>query len=174
MLLEDYGLIGDLQSAALVGRNGAIDWLCLPRFDSASCFAALVGDEEHGRWVVAPVGAVRASRQRYRPETLILETEFETGEGAVRVIDFMPRRGSGPPRVMRIVEGIRGRVPMRMELCLRPDYAAIRPWIEVGSDGVVATAGPDAFHLSTPLALEIEDGTVTTEFVAVEGSRERL
>ncbi|MES1171319.1 MAG: trehalase-like domain-containing protein, partial [Actinomycetota bacterium] len=145
MQLEDYGLIGDLESAALVGRNGAIDWLCLPRFDSASCFAALLGDERHGRWLLAPSGEVRSIARRYRPGTLILETEFETDDGAVRVIDFMPRRGSGPPRVMRIVEGVRGRVPMRMELCVRPDYATIHPWVERASDGAFAAAGPDAF-----------------------------
>ncbi|MGZ8702732.1 MAG: glycoside hydrolase family 15 protein [Gaiellaceae bacterium] len=174
MLLEEYGLIGDLESAALVGRNGAIDWLCLPRFDSASCFAALVGDEQHGRWLLTPSGEVRATARRYRPGTLVLETEFETADGAVRVIDFMPRRGSGPPRLMRIVEGVRGRVPMRMELSVRPDYATIRPWVERASDGAIATAGPDAFRISTPLPLQIEDGTVSAEFVAVEGARERL
>jgi GH15 family glucan-1,4-alpha-glucosidase len=174
MLLEDYGLIGDMQSAALVGRNGSIDWLCLPRFDSPSCFSALLGDERHGRWLVAPAGEVRASTRRYRPGTLVLETEFEVADGAVRVIDFMPRRGVGAPRVMRIVEGVRGRVPMRMELTLRPDYGSIKPWIETAPDGVVATAGPDAYRLSTPLPLEIRDGTVHAEFVAVEGARERL
>ena len=123
MLLEDYGLIGDMQSAALVGRNGSVDWLCLPRFDSASCFSALLGDERHGRWLLAPAGEARASSRRYRPGTLVLETDFETPEGAVRVIDFMPRRLDGPPRVMRIVEGLRGRVAMWMELSLRPDAA---------------------------------------------------
>jgi GH15 family glucan-1,4-alpha-glucosidase len=174
MLLEDYGLIGDMQAAALVGRNGSVDWLCLPRFDSASCFTALLGDERHGRWLAAPAGEVRATSRRYRPGTLVLETEFETADGAVRVIDFMPRRGDGPPRLMRIVEGLRGRVPMRMELALRPDYGAIKPWVERVSDGIVATAGPDAFRLSTPLALDIEDGSVTAEFTAVEGVRERL
>src|SRR5688572_233101 len=174
MLLEDYGLIGDMQSAALVGRTGAVDWLCLPRFDSASCFSALLGDDRHGRWLVAPAGEVRATSRRYRPGTLVLETEFETSEGAVRLIDFMPRRAQGPPRVMRIVEGLRGRVPMRMELSLRPDYGSIRPWIELASDGAIATAGPDAFRLSTPLPLQVEDATVIAEFVAVEGARERL
>ena len=174
MLLEDYGLIGDLRSAALVGRAGAVDWLCVPRFDSASCFSALLGDERHGRWLVAPAGAVRASSRRYRPGTLVLETDCETAEGAVRVIDFMPLRGSGPPRVMRVVEGLRGRVPMRMELSLRPDYGSIRPWVERAPDGVVLTAGPDTFRLSTPLALEVQDGTVGAEFVVVEGARERL
>ena len=105
----------------------------------------------------------------------MLETDFETAEGAVRVIDFMPPRGEGPPRLMRIVEGLRGRVPMRMELSApRPDYASIVPWVEPAPDGVVATAGPDAFRLSTALPLEVEDGTVRAEFVAVEGARERL
>ena len=170
MRIEDYGLIGDMQAAALVGRNGSVDWLCLPRFDSASCFTALLGDERHGRWLLAPAGEVRASSRRYRPGTLVLETDFETEDGAVRVIDFMPRRGQGPPRVMRIVEGLRGRVPMRMELSLRPDYGSIRPWVEPASDGVVATAGPDAFRLSTPLPLQVEDGTVRAEFV---GGRRR-
>jgi GH15 family glucan-1,4-alpha-glucosidase len=174
MLIEDYGLIGDMQSAALVGRNGSIDWLCLPRFDSASCFSALMGDEQHGRWLLAPAGDARSVSRRYRPGTLVLETEFEAPGGAVRVIDFMPRRGNGPPRVMRIVEGLRGRVPMRMELALRPDYGSINPWIEPVPDGAVATAGPDAFRLSTPLALKIEDGTATADFVVVEGARERL
>ena len=174
MLLEDYGLIGDLEAAALVGRNGAVDWLCLPRFDSASCFSALLGDDRHGRWLVAPAGEVQTTSRRYRPGTLVLETDFETSEGAVRVIDFMPRRALGPPRVMRIVEGLRGRVPMRMELSLRPDYGSIKPWIEPTSDGGIATAGPDAFRLSTPLPLQVEDGTVIAEFVAVEGARERL
>jgi GH15 family glucan-1,4-alpha-glucosidase len=174
MLLEDYGLIGDLQSAALVGRNGAVDWLCLPRFDSASCFSALLGDERHGRWLVAPDGEVRSSSRRYRPGTLVIETDFETSDGAVRLIDFMPRRAEGPPRVMRIVEGLRGRVPLRMELSLRPDYGSIRPWVELTSDGAIATAGPDAFRLSTPLPLRLEDGTVSADFLVAEGARERL
>jgi GH15 family glucan-1,4-alpha-glucosidase len=174
MLLEDYGLIGDMEAAALVGRNGSVDWLCVPRFDSASCFSAVLGNERHGRWLVAPAGEARGSSRRYRPGTLVLETDFETAEGAVRVIDFMPRRAGGPPRLMRIVEGLRGRVPMRMELALRPDYGSIRPWIEQATDGVVATAGADAFRLSTPLALQVDDGTAAAEFVVPEGARERL
>jgi len=172
--IEDYGLIGDMEAAALVGRDGAVDWLCLPRFDSPSCFSALLGDERHGRWRLAPAGDVHASSRRYRPGTLVLESDFETAEGAVRVIDFMPRRGDGPPHLMRVVEGLRGRVPMRMELSLRPDYASIVPWVESAPDGVIATAGPDAFRLSTVLPLEIEDGTVGADFVAVEGARQRL
>jgi GH15 family glucan-1,4-alpha-glucosidase len=172
--IEDYGLIGDMQAAALVGRDGAVDWLCLPRFDSASCFSALVGDERHGRWLLGPAGEVSLSSRRYRPGTLVLESDFETADGTVRVIDFMPRRGAGPPRLMRIVEGLKGRVSMRMELSLRPDYGSIVPWIELAPDGVTVTAGPDAFRLSTPLSLHVRDGTVNAEFVAVEGARERL
>jgi GH15 family glucan-1,4-alpha-glucosidase len=174
MLLEDYALIGDMHAAALVGRTGSVDWLCLPRFDSGSCFSALLGDERHGRWLLAPAGEIRSSSRRYRPGTLVLENDFETADGAVRVIDFMPRRGDGPPRLMRIVEGLRGDVPIRMELSLRPDYGTISPWLELAADGVVATAGPDAFRLSTPLPLQVEDGTASCEFVAVEGARERF
>jgi GH15 family glucan-1,4-alpha-glucosidase len=174
MLLEDYGLIGDLQAAALVGRDGSVDWLCLPRFDSASCFAALLGDERHGRWQLAPVGAERAVKRRYRPGTLVLETTFVTVEGAVRVIDFMPRRGDGPPRLMRIVEGLRGGVRMRMNLALRPDYGTIGVWVEPVADGVLATAGPDAFRLTTSLPLTVRDGGVASEFIIGEGARERL
>src|SRR5436190_3232486 len=174
MLIEDYGLIGDMQTAALVGRNGSVDWLCVPRFDSPSCFSALLGDERHGRWGLAPAGDIKATTRRYRPGTLVLETDFETADGRVRVIDFMPRRRDAPPRVMRIVEGLSGRVPMRMELSLRLDYAAIAPSVEPVADGVIATAGPDAFRLSTVLPLEIESGTARADFVAVEGARERL
>ncbi len=174
MLIEDYGLIGDLQSAALVGRNGSVDWLCLPRFDSPSSCSALLGSEMHGRWLVAPGGEIRAGARRYRAGTLVLETEFETAEGSVRVVDFMPRRGKGPPCVMRIVEGLTGRVPMCSELALRPDYASIVPWIETAPDGAVATAGPDAFRLTTALPLEVKDGTIRSDFVVTEGARERL
>jgi GH15 family glucan-1,4-alpha-glucosidase len=174
MKLEDYGLIGDLQTAALVGRNGSIDWLCLPRFDSASCFATLLGDERHGRWQLAPAGGVRSTSRRYRPGTLVLETDFETADGAVRVIDFMPRRGGGSPQLIRIVEGLQGRVPMKMELSLRPDYGSIVPLIDLAPDGMSVAAGPDAFWLTTPLALSAEDGTVVAEFPAIEGARERF
>src|SRR2546430_2549981 len=163
-----------MQAAALVGRNGSVDWLCLPRFDSPSCFSALLGDESHGRWLVAPAGDVVARTRRYRPGTLVLESDFETDDGTVRVIDFMPRRGEGPPRLRRIVEGWKGRVPMRMELALRPNYASITRWIEVVSDGALAAAGPDAFRLSTPLPLQLRDGTISGDFVAVEGARERF
>jgi GH15 family glucan-1,4-alpha-glucosidase len=174
MRIEDYGLIGDLQTAALVGYNGSVDWLCLPRFDSASCFAALLGDERHGRWLLAPAGEVRARSRRYRPGTLVLETDFETAEGAVRVIDFMPRRGNREPQLIRIVQGLQGRVPMVMHLALRPDYGAITPLVEPGPGAVEAYAGPDAFLLSTPLALRTEDGKIVAEFDAIAGARERF
>jgi GH15 family glucan-1,4-alpha-glucosidase len=174
MKIEDYGLIGDLQTAALVGLDGSIDWLCLPRFDSASCFSALLGDASHGRWRVAPAVAVESVSRRYRPGTLILETDFVTAEGTVRVIDFMPRRGEGAPQVIRIIEGLRGRVPMRTDLTLRPDYGAIVPWVDIAPDGMSVAAGPDAYRLSTPLPLRTEDGTVVGEFPAIEGAHERL
>jgi GH15 family glucan-1,4-alpha-glucosidase len=172
--IEDYGLIGDLESAALVGRDGSVDWLCLPQFDSASCFSALLGDERHGRWVVAPVGDVVVSSRRYRPGTLVLESDVETADGAVRVIDFMPRRAQGPPRVMRIVEGVRGRVPMRMAFVPRPDYGSIVPWMEATSDGVAATAGPETLRLSTTLPLHVQDGIARAEFVVGEDTHERM
>jgi GH15 family glucan-1,4-alpha-glucosidase len=174
MRIEDYALIGDTQSAALVARDGGIDWLCLPRFDSASCLTALLGNEQDGRWEVCPAGEVRSSSRRYRPGTLMLETDFETADGKVRLIDFMPLRADGPPRLMRIVEGLDGRVPMCMELRLRPDYAAITPELEKTPDGVVAIAGPDAFPLSTTLSLRVNKGNIGAEFTAVEGARERM
>ncbi|PWU24101.1 MAG: glucoamylase, partial [Candidatus Rokuibacteriota bacterium] len=174
MRIEDYALIGDLQTAALVGRDGSVDWLCLPRFDSASCFAGLLGDDRNGHWRIAPQDAVPSGTRRYRPGTLVLETDFETTDGAVRVIDFMPHRDGRAPQVIRIVEGLRGRVPMRMTLALRPDYGAIVPWVEPAPDGVLAAAGPDAFRLSTPVQLHIEDGTVSADFTAIEGARQRF
>jgi GH15 family glucan-1,4-alpha-glucosidase len=174
MLIEDYALLGDLQSAALVGRDGTVDWLCLPRFDSGACFAALLGEPDHGCWRLAPAMPVTRTARRYREGTLILETDFETGEGAVRVIDFMPRRGNAAPRVMRIVEGSRGRVPMRLELALRPDYGSVKPWLEPAPDGIVAVAGPDEFRFTASVPLAADDGTVRAEFDAIAGARERF
>jgi GH15 family glucan-1,4-alpha-glucosidase len=174
MKIEDYALIGDLQTSALVGRNGSVDWLCLPRFDSASCFTALLGDEEHGRWLIAPVGEVRGVSRRYREGTLILETDFETDEGAARVIDFMPLRDGGAPQLMRVVQGLRGRVPMRMQLILRFDYGSVVPWVQHVPDGIVAQAGPDAVHLSTPVDLRGEQLTTVAEFTIAEGASERF
>jgi GH15 family glucan-1,4-alpha-glucosidase len=174
MRIEDYALIGDLEAAALVGKDGSIDWMCVPKFDSPACFAALLGDARHGRWLIAPAGGVRAVARAYRPGTLVLETEFSTSTGVARIVDFMPRRSGGTPRLMRIVEGVSGHVPMQLELALRPDYGSITPWVEHAADGVVSVAGPDGFRLSTPLALEAENGTTHAHFETDEGSRHRF
>jgi len=168
--IEDYGVIGDLQSAALVGRSGSIDWLCFPRFDSGACFAALLGTEEHGRWLLRPAGEVRAVQRRYLGETLVLETEYRTDEGRVRVLDFMPPRGSEPDLV-RIVEGLEGRVPMRMQLIARFDYGSIVPWVLQTKDAWLAIAGPDALCLRTPVATRGEELTTVAEFDVQAGER---
>jgi GH15 family glucan-1,4-alpha-glucosidase len=149
--IEDYAMIGDCHTAALVARDGSIDWLCFPRFDSPACFAALLGTEEHGRWLIAPAEPVKEVRRRYRPGTLILETDFETESGAVvRLIDFMPPN-DGAVDIVRIVEGIRGQVKMRMELIVRFDYGWIVPWVRRTHDGcgIRAIAGPDSIYLRT-------------------------
>jgi GH15 family glucan-1,4-alpha-glucosidase len=172
--IEDYALIGDLQTSALVGRNGSVDWLCLPRFDSASCFTALLGEEKHGRWLIAPAGEVRSVSRRYREGTLVLETDFETADGTARVIDFMPPRDGGAPQLMRIVQGLRGRVPMRMQLIIRFGYGLSVPWVQQVPGGIVAQAGPDAVHLSTPVELHGQDLTTVAEFTVQEGASERF
>jgi GH15 family glucan-1,4-alpha-glucosidase len=155
--IEDYALIGDCQSAALVGRDGSIDWLCLPRFDSPACFAALLGTPQHGRWKVAPAEPFTAKR-RYRPDTLILETEFETDTGAVALIDFMPVR-SAQADLVRMVLGRRGRVAMEMEFILRFDYGASVPWVTRLGDGngLCAVSGPDKAVLCAPVPLDNRD-----------------
>jgi GH15 family glucan-1,4-alpha-glucosidase len=126
--IEDYALIGDCHSGALVSRDGSIDWLCLPRFDSGACFAGLLGTCDHGRWQIRPVGEYQVMR-RYRVDTLILETEFTTADGMVTVIDFMPPRATHP-HVARIVVGKSGRVPMNFEFVIRPDYGSLIPWVQ--------------------------------------------
>jgi GH15 family glucan-1,4-alpha-glucosidase len=126
--IEDYALLGDTQTAALVGRDGSIDWLCLPRFDSEACFAALLGDEGNGRWRIAPAGAPRSTHRWYRGDSLVLETEFRTPEGVVRVVDCMPPR-TGDPDLVRVVEGVSGRVPMRSDLVVRFGYGRSTPWV---------------------------------------------
>jgi GH15 family glucan-1,4-alpha-glucosidase len=141
--LERYALIGDCQTAALVGANGSIDWLCLPRFDSRACFAALLGDSEHGRWRISSAEAPRSVAQRYRDGTLILETALRTSRGAVRLVDFMPLRGDVAD-VIRFVEGVEGSVPMRLDLTLRADYGDVVPWVRRTPDGLTAIAGPDS------------------------------
>src|SRR6266516_1011197 len=146
--IEDYALIGDLQTAALVSREGSVDWCCFPRFDSGACFAALLGTPEHGRWLLAPASRIRRSSRRYRDDTLILESIFETDEGTVRAIDFIPPRGKTPD-IVRIVEGLDGSVPMRSELVIRFDYGRIVPWVR-RVDGIrLAVAGPDALCFRT-------------------------
>jgi GH15 family glucan-1,4-alpha-glucosidase len=168
--IEDYAIIADTQTCALVGRNGSIDWLCVPRFDSGAIFAALLGTEENGHWSIAPTDSVTSVRRRYRDETLVLETEFETGDGVVRLIDFMPPRGDAPD-VVRIVEGVHGRVPVSMELRLRFDYGQVVPWVYREQDALVAVAGPDAVWLRTPVATRGENLSTRADFVVDAGDR---
>ncbi|WP_405781865.1 glycoside hydrolase family 15 protein [Streptomyces sp. NBC_00859] len=144
--IEDYALIGDLQTAALVGKDGSIDWLCLPRFDSAACFASLLGDEENGHWRLAPAGAGACTRRSYLDESLVLESVWETGTGTVKVTDFMPQRDTAPD-IMRIVEGVSGEVEMAGTLRLRFDYGSVVPWMRRSDGHRVAVAGPDSVWL---------------------------
>ncbi|HTU54066.1 MAG TPA: glycoside hydrolase family 15 protein [Acetobacteraceae bacterium] len=170
LAIEDYALIGDCRSAALVGRNGSIDWLCLPRFDSDACFAALLGNASHGRFRIAPAAAEPRVRRAYRDGTLVLETEFETEGGAVAVIDFMVW-GGGHPTLVRLVEGRRGRVAMTIELVIRFDYGLTVPWVtrlEDGS-GLSAVAGPHQLVLRTPVAVRGEDMATRGHFTVNEG-----
>jgi GH15 family glucan-1,4-alpha-glucosidase len=168
--IEDYGVIGDLQTAALVDRTGSMDWLCLPRFDSPACFAALLGDETAGRWLLAPAGAGACTGRRYRGESLVLETEWATDAGTARVVDLMPPRGEAPD-VVRIMEGVSGWVPMRTELALRFDYGHVPPWTRTIDGELSAVAGPDAVWLSTPVPLEHRDRVVRAEFEVAAGER---
>jgi GH15 family glucan-1,4-alpha-glucosidase len=168
--IEDYALIGDFHTAALVARDGSIDWLCLPRFDSGACFAALLGGPEHGRWQIAPVAEVRSVERKYREGTLVLETTFETAEGAVTVVDCMPPRRGGPVLV-RTVVARRGRVPMRMQLVLRFDYGSIVPWVRRTETGIEAIAGPDTVRVNSPVKMRGEDLTTVAEFALNEGEQ---
>ena len=168
--IEDYALIGDLQTAALVGRDGSIDWCCFPRFDSGACFAALLGEPDHGRWLLAPATVTRRQQRRYRTDTLILESIFETDEGTVRAIDFMPPRGKQPD-IVRIVEGLAGSVPMRMQLVIRFDFGHIVPWVHRRENTRLATAGPDSLCLRTPAQMHGENLTTVSEFTLEEGQR---
>src|SRR4051812_28291028 len=168
--IEDYALIGDCQTAALVGADGSIDWLCVPRFDSGACFAALLGGPEHGRWLLAPAGEVKAVRRHYRDDTLILETEFDTAEGTAAVIDFMPARDRDP-NLVRIVEGRRGRVAMTSELVLRFDYGRVVPWVRRTDVGISAIAGPDAVSVVSPVPMSGKDLTTVSEFTVGPGER---
>lgn len=170
LLIEEYGLIGDTHTAALVGRDGSIDWLCLPRFDAGACFAALLGTRDNGRWLIRPAGEVRATRRRYRQDTLVMETEFEVDGGVVRLVDFMtPRRDE--PDLVRIVEGVRGAVSMRMELVLRFDYGHIVPWVRRVDGYLGAIAGPDAVAIFTDVPMRGEGLTTTAQFEVRAGEQ---
>lgn len=169
-LIENYGLIGDTQTAALVSTEGSIDWLCFPRFDSGACFAALLGQPEHGRWRIAPVADVVKVSRRYRGPSLVLETAFTTDTGVVRLIDFMPIRGTEPD-VVRIVEGVAGEVAMQMELIVRFDYGSVIPWVR-RIDGLwTATAGPDSLSLRTDVPLEGVNFATRGNFTVKPGDR---
>ncbi len=170
--IEDYALIGDCETAALVSKTGSIDWLCVPRFDSGACFAALLGSDDNGRWSIAPADPVRSVRRRYRDETLILETEFETDSGAVTLIDWMPPRSiTEAPDTLRLVVGKRGHVRMKMELVLRLDYGSVVPWVHKTADGMRATAGPDSLNFRAGVELKGEDFRTAAEFTVSEGER---
>jgi GH15 family glucan-1,4-alpha-glucosidase len=168
--IEEYAMIGDCHTAALVGRDGSIDWLCLPRFDSGACFAALLGTEENGRWLLSPANRIKSSQRRYREGTLVLETDYETEDGAVTLIDCMPPR-SEEPDLVRLVIGRRGRVRMRMQLIVRFDYGSIVPWVRRTDFGIRAVAGPDTLVLYSDVNLRGEDFTTTAEFTVSEGER---
>ncbi|MCL2554572.1 MAG: glycoside hydrolase family 15 protein [Actinomycetia bacterium] len=173
--IEDYALIGDMQTAALVCVDGTVDWLCLPRFDSPAVFAGLLGTEEHGFWRVGPAHREgqeppRATRRRYRGDSLVLESEWDTGRGTVRVIDFMPPR-DGAPQLIRIVEGVSGRVPMCSSLRMRFAYGQVVPWVHKVGDRTVAVAGPDSVWLDTEVDTYGKDLTTYSEFTVSPGDR---
>lgn len=165
--IEDYALVGNTRTAALVGRDGSVDWLCMPRFDSAACFAALLGTDGHGRWLLSPRGVARRVRRRYRPGTLVLESEFSTEDGTVRLVDFMPHADGSQSRrndLVRIVEGIDGRVPMRMEWIVRFEYGSVVPWVRRAHGGLMATAGAESVVLYSPVETRGEGMTTVADF----------
>ncbi|MCU1276697.1 MAG: Glucoamylase, partial [bacterium] len=158
--LENYAFIADMHGSALVSRDGSIDWLCLPRFDSDACLAALLGHEKHGCWLLHPSAHVRRSERRYRPGTLILESDFICDGGVVRVTDFMPI-GSRAHSVIRIVEGLEGSVPINLALAVRFGYGRNKPWLSRCTDEVRLTVAPDSLVLRTPAPLECDEHDVT-------------
>ena len=169
--IEDYAIVGDLQTVALIGRSGSVDWLCFPRFDSASVFNALLGSSEHGRWLIAPASGGHATEWRYREDTLVLESDWQTPTGRVRVIDFMPQRETKPD-IVRIVECLDGYVEMRTELVMRFDYGSVVPWVRHTDDEtLVAIAGPDGLVLRTPVILDPDAMTHAAEFTVHKGER---
>ncbi len=168
--IEDYAFLSDTQTAALVSRDGCVDWLCFPRFDSGACFASLLGSGDNGHWRFFTKEKVTKITRRYRGETLILETTIETKTGAIRLIDFMPPRGTNPD-LIRIVEGVRGTVAMEMELIIRFDYGSIIPWVRKRDHGLEAVAGPDALILRTPVPTFGRDLTTVAEFEVRRGQK---
>ncbi|WP_432393236.1 glycoside hydrolase family 15 protein [Pseudarthrobacter sp. L19] len=168
--IEDYAMVGDLHTAALISTEGSIDWLCLPQFDSPACFSALLDTPEAGRWLLAPAGGGECTRRKYRRNTLILETEWETPEGKAKVIDFMSPR-DGAADIVRIVVGIRGSVRMRGQLALRFDYGNIIPWVRHDEHGIHAIAGPDAAYLVTDAPLRGEHLQTVSDFTVKAGQR---
>jgi GH15 family glucan-1,4-alpha-glucosidase len=172
--IEDYALVGDTHTAALVGRDGSIDWLCLPRFDSGAVFAALLGSPDEGCWRLAPERGGHTLARRYRSDTLVLETEMAGEDGVVRVVDCMPLRAQGPeerPQVLRLVEGVRGRVPMRSEVLLRPDYGRMLPWLRAEGRRLRVYSGPDAVVLDGDVVHEAEEAGARATFTVAEGDR---
>jgi GH15 family glucan-1,4-alpha-glucosidase len=168
--IEDYAMVGDLQTAALVGADGSVDWLCFPRFDSPACFAALLGEQANGRWRIAPTSGGRCTQRRYVENALVLETEWETPNGTVRVVDCMPPRGMAPDLV-RVIEGVEGRVEVTSELGIRFDYGHVQPWIIVEDREVLAVAGPDALWLRASAPHEETEGRIVSRFSVSEGER---
>ncbi len=166
--IESYAVIGDCETAALVGLDGSIDWLCWPDFSSDACFARLLGTEENGRWQIAPAIQSEKTTRRYRDDTLILETTFESTDFAVMLIDFMPMRGANP-NLVRIVQGLRGAAPMKMQMALRFNYGAAVPWVTRSADGIRAIVGPDLVLLRTTVPLAGEDLTTVSDFTVNEG-----
>ena len=169
--LEDYAIVGDTHTAAVVGANGSVDWLCLPRFDSASCFAALLGTEEHGFWSIAPEAKVTRTSRRYRGPTLLLETDMHTADGSVRLIDFMPIRGEHHPRLVRVIEGLRGSVRMQMTMRPRFDYGRTRPWVQRDGRVVIAQAGPSVLELRSDVQLDADSPDIAASFRVDGGER---
>ena len=170
--IEDYAIIGDTRTAALVGRDGSIDWLCLPQIDSRACFAALLGGEEHGRWLLGPATRPVEVRRRYRGHTLVLETELATATGRARIVDFMPPPTEPMSRhVVRLVEGVEGRVDLRCEVVLRFSYGRVVPWVRRCRGGIVAVAGAETVHLWSPVALHGEDMRTVASFTILAGAR---
>src|SRR5436853_7884771 len=168
--IEDYAFLSDTQTAALISRDGCVDWLCLPRFDSGACFSSLLGTSENGHWRFFPDEPVTKLSRRYRGNTLILETQIETKKGAVRLIDFRPPRGENPD-LIRIVEGVRGSIKMQMELIIRFDYGHVVPWVRKKHGGLEAIAGPDGLILRTPVKTQGKDLTTVAELEVNVGDR---